>query len=84
MLWRIAVISLTAVPPAMIAASFILALADRYFNLNAMVHGFTLAFLLLLYFVSRVMLLVLIVMSLRELSSGAYHTADWTSYIPHI
>ena len=37
-----------------------------------------------LYGLARVVLLVLALMSLRSLPSGAYHTVHWTTFIPHI
>lgn len=77
LLWRISSISITAIPLGVVVIGTIL---NRFEVLSAIV-----AFLVpLLYIVSRVVLLVMSLTTLRSLPSSAFQTVEWTTFIPHV
>ncbi|KAH9959109.1 hypothetical protein BC827DRAFT_1216185 [Russula dissimulans] len=92
-LWRVASISITSVP---IALSIFL--QDEYDfprPLRGFFHLFPdpvtlrimqclLTLSSVLYILSRLVLLTLPFLCLRSLPPAAYHTVQWTSFIPHV
>ena len=82
LLWRISSIAITGVPLAFIGIKFI------YDQLHPTKTGtileITLLLLLFLYPVSRVVLLVLCLSTLRSLPPSAYQTVQWTTFLPHV
>ncbi|KAH9959116.1 hypothetical protein BC827DRAFT_1216279, partial [Russula dissimulans] len=86
-LWRVASISITSVPIAM--SIFMPNDLPRFFDLfpALVTEGIIQCLLLLLsvlYILSRLVLLTLPFLCLRSLPPAAYHTVQWTSFIPHI
>jgi len=91
LLWRISAISVTGVPILVTCtAKFALDYADSDSDTTLLKNlALLLGFLILipsvaLYLLARFTLLVLPFLSLRSLPPGAYRTADWTRFIPHI
>jgi len=79
LLWRISAMSVTT-------ATLLIACALKFFSPLTSVQLVVVALipLVLLYVFARFALLALPLMSLRSLPPGAYRTADWTRFIPHI
>jgi hypothetical protein len=77
LLWRISSISITGIPLGLVVIDMILGhfehLLDILFYL-----------LCLLYIVSRVLLLVVSLTTLRSLPSSAFQTVEWTTFLPHV
>ena len=82
MLWRVSSAVLTGVAflsPIILAFLFILHdAAHRYFSLAVS------AIIIVVYVVSRLLLLVEAFISLRHLTPGMLALVQWTSFIPHI
>jgi len=88
-LWRVASLSITCVPVAIIPLSGLAFQIGRFFNAChdnfGDLCGITTGILLLsLYILSRLALLVLPFLCLRSLSPAAFHVVHWISFIPHI
>jgi len=90
-LWRVASISITSVPIALFLPVFLLdcdSLDDFRDLFKHLVPDQTLLYYgvpqIVLYILSRLVLLILPFLTLRSLPPTAYHTVDWTSFIPHI
>jgi hypothetical protein len=88
LLWRISSLAITSGPVTILGLGLI---SISNFPRNVLIGwwgwvflGIPLTSLALLYILARVTLLVLAFMSLRLLPSGAYHTVNWTTFIPHI
>ncbi|KAI9448967.1 hypothetical protein F5148DRAFT_987816, partial [Russula earlei] len=90
-LWRVASVTITAVP----ILFPVFPLLDRddsgdgnlsrfFFNLGLLFLSLCVVASPLLYMLSRLVLLVLPFLSLRSLPPAAYHVVHWTSFIPHI
>ena len=83
LLWRISSIAITGIP---LAVAGILFICDKlhYRNPVCIILGITLQLLTLLYPVSRILLLVLSLSTLRSLPPSAYQTVQWTTFLPHV
>ncbi|KAH9952758.1 hypothetical protein BC827DRAFT_1349702 [Russula dissimulans] len=85
-LWRIASVSITSIPIALLLPIILANLIrDRLEDSDA--AGFIVLFFLglqlFLYVLSRLVLLILTFVCLRSLPPAAYHVVHWTSFIPH-
>lgn len=84
-LWRVSSVSITTIP-ALLVEAFLIAdsiRSNRKYVLESI--GFIcLIILSLVYVVSRVCLLILPVVLLRDLPPSTYRTVSWTAFIPHI
>jgi hypothetical protein len=82
LLWRISSIAITGIPLDFVVIATILVLfglaEDE--NLAAILYLFH----TLLYILSRVLLLVISLTTLRSLPSTAFQTVQWTTFLPHI
>ena len=76
LLWRITSIAITGIPLAFSCMGWI--------NECVTIPTSAIASLLVLYVFSRVVLLVLSVITLRSLSPSALQTVEWTTFLPHI
>ena len=83
LLWRISSIAITGIPLAVAGIVFIRNQLD-YDNPVSLILGITLILLIFLYPVSRILLLVLSLTTLRSLPPSAYQTVQWTTFIPHV
>jgi len=82
-LWRVASLSITGVPIAIIL--FVLGLVvDSELHFDDSCAFVTFISLLFLYILGRLVLLVLPFLSLRSLPPAAFHVVQWTSFIPHV
>lgn len=82
LLWRIASLTTTASPVvwAALFAKFLMSDVDVVTDVLSI-----LAFIAVpIYLVARAMMLVLAMLGLRSLSSAAYETVYWTTFIPHV
>ncbi|KIJ12210.1 hypothetical protein PAXINDRAFT_101330 [Paxillus involutus ATCC 200175] len=78
-MWRVASLVLIAAPCVCFLAQQI---DDKYLDADATTSiG---ACVLVLGVVARLTLLILMLVSLRDLSASAYQTVSWTSYVPHL
>ena len=83
LLWRISSIAITGTPLAFISAFFIFNQQLHYNPVSAIL--FIAIFLLAFFYpVSRILLLVLSLTTLRSLPPSAYQTVQWTTFLPHI
>ncbi|KAI9507078.1 hypothetical protein F5148DRAFT_1208386 [Russula earlei] len=78
-LWRVASVSITAVPALLIIVAFVGEALDSEI-LEYMIGFMAIS----LYILSRLVLLLLPFLSLRSLPPAAYHVVHWTSLIPHV
>lgn len=79
-LWRIASISITLVPVLLFGCTLIFYSGwdiPEIYTMIGRVGG-------AVYFIGRIVLLVLPFMSLRSLPVEAYQTVQWTTFIPHV
>ena len=83
LLWRISSTAITGIPLALIGISFIGIQLDRG-NPVLTILFITFFLLLLLYPVSRIVLLVLSLTTLRSLPPSTYQTVQWTTFLPHV
>ena len=83
LLWRISSIAITGVPLAWVGILFIFNLFDND-NPVSTILDTTLILLTFLYPVSRILLLVLSLTTLRSLPPSAYQTVQWTTFLPHV
>ena len=81
LLWRISSIAITGLPLAFIG---MLNLALVRFHLLQIIVFITLVLLYVLYPISRILLLVLSLSTLRSLPPSAYQTVQWTTFLPHV
>ena len=83
LLWRISSIAITAIPLAFIGIAVIGNRLDDYCIVEI---TFAIPFFLLffLYPISRILLLLLSLTTLRSLPPSAYQTVQWTTFIPHV
>jgi hypothetical protein len=83
LLWRISSISITGIPLGFVCITVIAVMMERFklfeefFTMLAALHS-------LLYIVSRVLLLVVSLTTLRSLPSSAFQTVEWTTFLPHV
>ena len=83
LLWRISSIAITGIPLVFMGTLFIfLKINDDHPVWTILL--ITLLLLLLLYPVSRILLLVLSLSTLRSLPPSAYQTVQWTTFLPHV
>ena len=83
LLWRMSSIAITAIPLAFGGIFFIYDQLDDD-NPVETILSITLFLLFLLYPISRIVLLVLSLTTLRSLPPSAYQTVQWTTFLPHI
>jgi hypothetical protein len=87
LLWRLAAAIITGTP-ALIFLKYILPPTSRLPFLLSVIFGYSLLFISILeisfYVIARLTLLILPLISLRQLPAGAYQTVRWTTFIPHI
>lgn len=80
--WRVCSVASTALP-----VLTNLTMLPMMINWNAYVpetHSYWLHYpLLVLYFIARIIIIVLAFMSLRALPGDAYETVNWNNYVPH-
>ena len=83
LLWRISSIAITAIPLPVAGIVFI---DDQLDDDNPVetILVITLFLLFLLYPISRILLLVLSLTTLRSLPPSAYQTVQWTTFLPHV
>jgi len=81
-LWRAASVCIIGVPIMYLSLALLMFYVRRPFMLWATIY--LARFLLILYTLSRLVLLVLPFMCLRSLPLAAYHVVNWTSLIPHL
>ena len=83
LLWRISSIAITGIPLAVVGFDFI---GDQLHDDNPVqtVLNVALALLIFLYPISRILLLVLCLSTLRSLPPSAYQTVQWTTFLPHV
>ena len=85
LLWRMSSIAITGIP---VGITCVLLISQKLDGEDDICLGLFLAFVALLhfilYFVSRVFLLVLSLTTLRSLSPSALQTVEWTTFLPHI
>ena len=85
LLWRISSIAITGIP-LLVAGIFFwfTAVQRRYNNPIRTILQITLFLLIFFYPISRILLLVLSLTTLRSLPPSAYQTVQWTTFIPHV
>jgi hypothetical protein len=85
-LWRVASVSITSIPIALLLPIILANLIPARFG-DSDAAGFIFLFFfglqLFLYVLSRLALLILTFVCLRSLPPAAYHVVHWTSFIPH-
>ena len=81
LLWRISSTAITGIPLALIGIGLIQLDDD---NPVEVILAFTFILLVFLYPVSRILLLVLCLTTLRSLPLSAYQTVQWTIFFPHV
>ena len=83
LLWKISSLVITGVP---LALAGIVLIGDQLHDGNPIqtILGITNFLLLFLYPVSRILLLVLSLTTLRSLPPSAYRTVPWTTFLPHV
>ena len=82
-LWRISSMAITGLPLLVAGIWFI----RRKFDINNPIQatlGITIILLSLLYPISRILLLVLCLSTLRSLPPSAYQTVQWTTFLLHL
>ena len=79
LIWRISSVAITAVP---IYIFLMAILAGWLYSMTFAIISILPAGVL--YIIARVVTLVLAFISLRDLPPGAYETAHWTTFIPHV
>ncbi|CAG7852251.1 SubName: Full=Uncharacterized protein {ECO:0000313/EMBL:CCA70983.1} [Serendipita indica DSM 11827] len=82
-LWRFATIVMTAVPPAAVILTLIMASIEVIFDLD---NSFTYSLVLLppLYLAGRGITIVLALVTLASLPLEAYRDVEWSDFFPHI
>jgi len=87
-LWRMSAISITAIPLGLlVGSSFSIFMILGHNHVRMLVDVFSFSLLLLfpfLYILSRMLLLVLSLTTLRSLPSSAFQTVEWTTFLPHV
>lgn len=87
-LWRASAIAIIAVPAALALVLVIASLIQGIFSasdaLPVIITGVFYGPLALIYVAARVALIVISFTSLSMLPPTAYHTVQWTTFIPHI
>jgi hypothetical protein len=85
LLWRISSIAITGIPLAVAGIEYIghQLHYDNPVELEAILL-ITLVLLVILYPISRILLLVLSITTLHSLPPSAYQTVQWTSFLPHV
>jgi hypothetical protein len=81
LLWKISAISVTGGP--ILIGLFFTLITNTTSSWTKTLGFVGFAFVLILYIFVRLTLIVLSFMTLRSLPPGAFHTADWTHFIPH-
>jgi hypothetical protein len=86
LLWRISSISITAIPLGIVCISLIAQalMMEHGSELFEYLGAILIILPILLYIVSRVLLLVLSLTTLRSLPSSAFQTVEWTTFLPHV
>jgi hypothetical protein len=84
LLWQISSISITGVPVGLGVIALIMALLGLSEEENLLLILVPVFLHLLLYIVSRVLLLVVSLTTLRSLPSSAFQTVEWTTFLPHV
>ncbi|KAK7024608.1 hypothetical protein VNI00_016169 [Paramarasmius palmivorus] len=85
LLWRISAVAVAVAPVAMgLLHWYWKELMDEISDLLDNIVVILMLILSLAYAVFRIILLVIAFTSLRDLSSSAYKTVQWTTFIPHI
>jgi hypothetical protein len=82
LLWRISSISITGIPVGIVVIAQMAPDPDR-FRLRDLLNILT-VLLCFLYPISRVLLLVVSLTTLRSLPSSAFQTVQWTTFLPHV
>jgi len=82
-LWRVASVSITSVPIALFLFAFPIE-SDWGGTIFRWIILCCSGLSLILYVLSRLVLLMLSFLTLRSLPPAAYHMVHWTSFIPHI
>jgi hypothetical protein len=84
-LWRISSIAITGIPLVILVLA-IGAIADTQLAMGKHLLDILTVLLVLcfLYPLSRVLLLVVSLTTLRSLPSSAFQTIEWTTFLPHI
>ncbi|KAI9458542.1 hypothetical protein F5148DRAFT_1220241 [Russula earlei] len=87
-LWRVASASITIIPILLLLVMSAWESRGRWIAnspwYNTFSLGLTQYILVIVYMLSRLVLLVLPVLSLRSLPSAIYNVVHWTSFIPHV
>ena len=85
LIWRISSVAITVVPTYIIVMLLLGSwLHDMDFNATVDVADLSILLTGILYIIARVVTLVLAFTSLKDLAPGAFDTAHWTTFIPHI
>ena len=87
MLWRVSSAVLTGMAFLMPIFAFFVVFLSQFINSTSLKEQFTVAFssiMILVYVVSRLILLVEAFISLRHLTPGMLALVTWTSFLPHI
>jgi len=84
-LWRVASVSITSVPIAVLVPPLLAdQLPNQFKNIAEFLAIYLCGLQLFLYILSRFVLLVLPFLCLGSLPPAAYHVVHWTSFIPHV
>ena len=84
LLWRVSSIVITGIPLAVLCFGYIRDQLLDFDNPARSILFITISLLYFLYLVSRILLLVLSLSTLRSLPPSAYQTVQWTTFLPHI
>ena len=84
LLWKISSISITGVPLAMVGITIVSDIDSAHKNLFNIIIQAAGILIILLYPLSRILLLVLSLTTLRSLPPSAYQTVQWTTFLPHV
>jgi hypothetical protein len=87
LLWQMSSLAITSVPALFIVASLVIMDTQVKCKVSRLIMNLLVAILSLLgvlYALARIALLVLAFTTLRSLPIDAYHTVQWTTFIPHI
>ncbi|KAF7984848.1 hypothetical protein HWV62_10803 [Athelia sp. TMB] len=84
-LWRASAIAIIAVPAALALGFAVAGLLGQYTSLEVVtVLPIFYVPLAPMYIAARIILILISFTSLRMLPAGAYHTVQWTTFVPHI
>jgi hypothetical protein len=89
LLWRIACITIVAIPLLLFILAVITHFPESCDNFRFSAWEVVIIFIIFIslsvvYIIGRLMLLVLSFMALRSLPAEAYQTVQWTTFIPHV